>query len=300
MVDAVNHFLDPAAAAAKLHAHEEKKQTRHRAQSPAARQRAFSPAVRRPEVSAAGGSARWMSDVSMDGRGDHTRAGTPPAAGRGGARSPVPPDRWAPGALEQRQGEEMMDSTTQRLAAAKEADRARELLSLQITETRGELRHARDEARAAAAEAGVDGGSSSDVAAVRELLGELKEAQVRLRAEYAQMSAEGLAHQAAATIERVEGDMMAVQRQLESSQTAEELSHTLELLLAKEQLMQLSQNRTSARRDAEKAIAAIDQELWPGGKPRPASPKRPRSPVAAPRARTPTPAGGAGAGGARP
>ena len=96
------------------------------------------------------------------------------------------------------------------------------------------------------------------------------------------MSAD-LAPQAAKAARLLETDLIRAEEKLEASEQADAAAHQLELLLSKQQLLQLLQDRPDARDDATQAIAAIDQELWPGSKPAAAQQsRRPRSPVARP------------------
>lgn len=178
-------------------------------------------------------------------------------------------------------GQKHMEITQRRLAAVTQAQRERDILALQISEARVVLKRAREHFAARLADGGTEVREVT-TRSLRELRGELIATQLRLKSEFLHMSAD-LAPQAAKAARLLETDLIRAEEKLEASEQADAAAHQLELLLSKQQLLQLLQDRPDARDDATQAIAAIDQELWPGSKPAAAQQsRRPRSPVARP------------------
>lgn len=174
-------------------------------------------------------------------------------------------------------GQKHMEITQRRLAAVTQAQRERDILALQISEARVVLKRAREHFDARLADGGTEVREVT-TRSLRELRGELIATQLRLKSEFLHMSAD-LAPQAAKAARLLETDLIRVEEKLEASEQADAAAHQLELLLSKQQLLQLLQDRPDARDDATQAIAAIDQELWPGSKPAAAQQsRRPRSP----------------------
>jgi hypothetical protein len=275
----VNQFLHPAeAAAAAAAAADEAQQQKQKRK--AADLRGDSP-------------SRPLRAVSPSPRGRLPRS--PQRAPGGRTRPKPPPPPPPPGDRASTRDQDLVASTLQRRASATEAQRERELLSLQISETQLELKRAREQqyaatgaaAAAAAAAAGQGERSGGGVLAtsddLKDLLAELTAARRRLRDEFNAMSLD-LQPKAAAAIQTVERDIVQATRQLEAAEYAEDAAHQLELLVSKQQLMQLLDD-PGARDDAKRAITAIDQELWPPGS-KPQQTRRPRSPIVA-RARSP-------------
>lgn len=191
-------------------------------------------------------------------------------------------------------------STQHQLIAVMEAQRERDILDLQVSEARLVLKRAREDLDATLADDGAEEVGPVTTGGLRELRSELLAAQQGLKSDFLQLGAK-LEPKAVHAVRLLESDLVRVEEKLEASERADAAAHQLELLLSKQQLLQLLQDRPDAREDATQAIAAIDQELWPGGKPiarRSRSPAvaRPRSPVASNldllrRPRSPSPVG---------
>jgi hypothetical protein len=174
-----------------------------------------------------------------------------------------------------------VESTQQQLMAVMEAQHERDIVASQVSEARLVLKRAREHLGAMLADDEAEVGAVT-TRSLRELRAELDAAQQRLKSEFLLVAGE-LEPKAAQALRLVESDMIRVEEKLEASEQADAAAHQLELLLSKQQLLQLLQDRPDAREDATQAIASIDQELRPGGKP---IARRPRSPVVA-RARSP-------------
>lgn len=183
---------------------------------------------------------------------------------------------------DQRQTAAFVRESRRRLSAVEEAQRAQDLLALQISEARLVLQRAREHRDAMLTGSDIEAGGAT-TSGLREHRDELVATYQRLKAEFVRMA--DLQPQAANAIKLVEVELIQAEQQLEASEQADAAAHQLELILSKQQLLQLLQERPESRDDAREAIAVIDQELWPGGKPIALS-RRPRSPVEA-RARSP-------------